>query len=115
MEPRHAKDMPRASLHAATDVYGWARIWAGSVFLSDLDPYWWREGGFVPATLGALDMADPRRCMLAWWAVRYLPDPPPRGPRQVPPYDRAVRALLSEPAMTAGLRLAVRLLAASKS
>jgi hypothetical protein len=93
MELRHTQDVPPAFMHAATDVYGWARIWAGSWFLSDLDPYWWREGGFVPATLGALDMADPRRCMLAWWAVRYLPDPPPRGPRQVPPYDRAVRAL----------------------
>jgi hypothetical protein len=72
--------------------YGWDRIVAGARFLSDLDPGWWREDALPPASLAALDMADPYRCVLAWWAAQRLPAPP-RGPRQVAPYDRAVRAL----------------------
>ena len=72
--------------------YGWDRIVAGARFLSDLDPGWWRQGAVLPASLAALDMADPYRCVLAWWAARRLPAPP-RGPRQAAPYDRAVCAL----------------------
>jgi hypothetical protein len=80
------------------DRYVWDRIVAGARFLSDLDPGWWREDALLPASLAALDMADPYRCVLAWWAAQHLPAPPRRGPRQVPPYDRAVRALrLSSP------------------
>ena len=95
MRLRHDADMPHPAMQAAPEVYGWARIWAGSWFLSDLDPYWWVDGGFVPASLAALDMADPYRCVLAWWAARYLPDDvgERQGPGRVPPYDRAVRAL----------------------
>ena len=73
--------------------YGWDRIVAGARFLSDLDPGWWRENALLPASLAALDTADPYRCVLACWAAQHLPAPPQRGPRQVPPYDRAVRAL----------------------
>ena len=47
----------------------------------------------MPASLAALDMADPYRCVLAWWAVQHLLAAARRGVRQVPPYDRAVRAL----------------------
>ena len=74
--------------------YGWDRIVAGARFLCDLDPGWWREDALLPASLAVVDMADPYRCVLAWWAAQHLPAPPQRGPRQVPPYDRAVRALL---------------------
>ena len=73
--------------------YGWDRIVAGARVLSDLDPGWWREDTLPPASLAALDMADPYRCVLAWWAAQHLPVPPRRGSRQVSPYDRAVRAL----------------------
>jgi len=31
--------------------------------------------------------------VLAWWAAQHLPAPLRRGPRQVPPYDRAMLAL----------------------
>ena len=72
--------------------YGWDRILAGARFLSDLDPGWWREDALPATSLAALDMADPYRCVLAWWAAQRLPAPP-RGPRQVAPYHRAVRAL----------------------
>jgi hypothetical protein len=108
MRFRHTRNDPPASIQgrglscdpwtasvAPPEVYGWARIWAGSWFLSDFDPGWWGEGGFVPSSLAALDMADPYSCVLAWWAARYLPDDvgEPQGPRQVPPYYHAVRAL----------------------
>jgi hypothetical protein len=73
--------------------YGWERIVAGARFLDHLDPGWWREGAWLPASLTALDMADPYRCVLAWWAAQHLPAPLRRGPRQVPPYDRAMLAL----------------------
>jgi hypothetical protein len=73
--------------------YGWDRIVAGARFLGHLDPGWWREGALLPSSLAALDMADPYRCVLAWWAAQHLPAPPRRGPRQVPPYDRAMLAL----------------------
>jgi hypothetical protein len=78
---------------ALPGVYGGNRIVAGARFLSHLDPGWWREGALLPANLTALDMADPYRCVLAWWAAQRLPAPPRRGTRQVPPYDRAVLAL----------------------
>jgi hypothetical protein len=74
-------------------LYGGDRIVAGARFLGHLDPGWWREGTLLPASLTALDMADPYRCVLAWWAAQHLPAPPRRGPRQVPPYDRAMLAL----------------------
>lgn len=73
--------------------YGWDRIVAGARFLGHIDPGWWREGAALPANLTALDMANPYRCVLAWWAARHLPAPPQRGTRQIPPYDRAVRVL----------------------
>jgi len=72
--------------------YGGVRIVAGARFLGHLDPGWWRKGALLPASLTALDMADPYRCVLAWWAVRHLPAPP-RRTRQIPPYDRAMLAL----------------------
>ena len=74
-------------------LYGGDRIVAGARFLGHLDPGWWREGALVPASLTALDMADPYRCVLAWWAAQHLPAPAHCGTCQVPPYDRAVRAL----------------------
>jgi hypothetical protein len=74
-------------------LYGRDRILTGARFLGHLDPGWWREGALLPASLTALDMADPYRCILAWWAARHLPAPSRRGPRQVPPYDRAMLAL----------------------
>jgi len=74
-------------------LYGSDRIVSGARFLGDIDPGWWREGAMLPASLVALDMADPRRCLLAWWAARRLPAPTPGGTRLVSPYDRAVRAL----------------------
>ena len=61
--------------------------------LGHLDPGWWREGALLPSSLATLDMADPYRCVLGWWAAQHLPAPPRRGPRQVPPYDRAMLAL----------------------
>ena len=73
--------------------YGWTRIVAGARFLCHVDPGWWRDGALLSASLAALDMADPYRCVLAWWAAKQLPAPSGRGVRQVPPYDRAVRAL----------------------
>lgn len=78
---------------APPGLYGGDRIVAGARFLCHLDPGWWREGAVLPVSLTALDMADPYRCVLAWWAARHLPAPPPRGPRQIPPYDRAMLAL----------------------
>ena len=80
-------------LVAAPGRYGGDRIVAGARFLGHLDPGWWREDAWLPASLTALDMADPYRCVLAWWAAQHLPAPPRRGPRQVPPYDRAMLAL----------------------
>ena len=80
-------------LAAPPRLYGAGRIVAGARFLGHLDPGWWREGTLLPASLTALDMADPYRCVLAWWAARHLPAPPRRGTRQVPPYDRAMLAL----------------------
>lgn len=77
--------------------YGGDRIVAGARFLGGLDPGWWREGALLPASLAALDMADPYRCVLAWWATRHLPAPSRPGARQAPPYDRAVRALCLSP------------------
>jgi hypothetical protein len=77
---------------ALPGLYGHDRIVAGARFLSHLDPGWWREGALLPANLTMLDMADPYRCVLAWWAARHLPAPL-RGARQVPPYDRATLAL----------------------
>jgi hypothetical protein len=74
-------------------VYGGDRIVAGARFLGHLDPGWWREGALLPVSLTALDMADPYRCVLAWWAAQHLPAPARRGARQVPPYDRAMLAL----------------------
>jgi hypothetical protein len=73
--------------------YGADRIVAGARFLGHLDPGWWRAGALLPASLTALDMADPHRCVLAWWAAQHLPAPPRRGTRQLPPYDRAMLAL----------------------
>lgn len=73
--------------------YGGDRIVAGARFLGHLDPGWWREGAWLPASLTALDMADPYRCVLAWWAAQHLPAPARPGPRRVPPYDRAMLAL----------------------
>ena len=73
--------------------YGGDRIAAGARFLGHLDPGWWREGALLPASLAALDMADPYRCVLAWWATRHLPAPAHCGTRQIPPYDRARLAL----------------------
>jgi hypothetical protein len=73
--------------------YAGDRIVAGARFLDYLDPGWWQAGAWLPASLTALDMADPYRCLLAWWAAQHLPAPPRRGPRQVPPYDRAMLAL----------------------
>jgi hypothetical protein len=78
---------------ALPGLYGGDRIVAGARFLSHLDPGWWREGALLPASLTALDMADPYRCVLAWWAAQHLPAPARRGTRQVPPYDRAMLAL----------------------
>ena len=78
---------------APSGLYGGDRIAAGARFLIHLDLGWWREGAWLPASLTALDMADPYRCVLAWWAVQHLPAPAGRGPRQVPPYDRAMLAL----------------------
>jgi hypothetical protein len=74
-------------------LYGGDRIVAGARFLSHLDPGWWRKGALLPASLTALDIADPYRCVLAWWAAQHLPAPPRCGKRQPPPYDRAMRAL----------------------
>ena len=86
--------MPAGSVPAAPPgLYGGDRIVPGARFLGDLDPGWWREGALLPANLTALDMADPYRCVLAWWATRHLPAPPRRGARQLPPYDRAMLAL----------------------
>lgn len=73
--------------------YGGDRIVAGARFLGHLDPGWWRVGALLPPSLTALDMADPYRCVLAWWAARHLPFAARRDQRQVPPYDRAMRAL----------------------
>jgi hypothetical protein len=73
--------------------YGEDRIAAGTRLLDHIDPGWWREGTGLPANLTALDMADPYRCVLAWWATEHLPAPARSGMRQVPPYDRAMRAL----------------------
>jgi hypothetical protein len=70
---------------------------AGARFLGCLDPGWWREGAVLPANLAALDMANPYRCVLAWWATQHLPALPRRGPRQIPPYDRVLRALRLSP------------------
>ena len=78
---------------APPGLYGGDRIVAGARFLDHLDPGWWREGAWLPASLTALDMADPYRCVLAWWATQHLPTPLRRGARQVPPYDRAMLAL----------------------
>jgi hypothetical protein len=78
---------------AAPGWYGGDRIVAGARFLGHLDPGWWREGAMLPASLTALDMADPYRCVLAWWAAQHLPAPTRCGPRQIPPYDRAMLAL----------------------
>ena len=80
-------------LTALPGLYGRDRIIGGARFLSHLDPGWWREGAWLPASLTALDMADPYRCVLAWWAAQHLPAPASRGPRQVPPYDRAMLTL----------------------
>ena len=86
--------MPAGSVPAAPPgLYGGGRIVAGARFLGDLDPGCWREGALLPANLTALDMANPYRCVLAWWATRHLPAPPRRGTRQLPPYDRAMLAL----------------------
>jgi len=74
-------------------LYGADRIVAGARFLGHLDPGWWRDGALLPTSLTSLDMADPYRCVLAWWAARHLPAPLRRGPRQIPPYDRAMLAL----------------------
>jgi hypothetical protein len=74
-------------------LYSGDRIVAGARFLGHLDPGWWREGAWLPVNLTALDMADPYRCVLAWWAAQHLPAPARRGARQVPPYDRAMLAL----------------------
>jgi len=73
--------------------YGEDRIAAGARFLDHLDPGWWQEGAWLPADLTALDMANPYRCVLAWWAAWHLPAPPRRGTRRVPPYDRAMLVL----------------------
>jgi hypothetical protein len=54
---------------APPGLYGGDRIAAGARFLGHLDPGWWREGAWLPASLTALDMADPYRCVLAWWAA----------------------------------------------
>jgi hypothetical protein len=54
---------------------GGDRIMVGARFLSHLDPGWWREGALLPASPTALDMADPYRCVLAWWAAQHLPAP----------------------------------------
>jgi hypothetical protein len=78
---------------APPGLYAGERIVAGARFLDYLDPGWWREGALLPASLTALDMADPYRCVLAWWAIRHLPASPRSFPRQVPPYDRAMLAL----------------------
>lgn len=80
-------------LTAPPGMYGGGRIVAGARFLGHLDPCWWREGALLPASLAALDMADPHRCMLAWWAAQHLPAPAHCGTRQIPPYDHARRAL----------------------
>lgn len=78
---------------ALPGLYGGDRIMVGARFLSHLDPGWWREGALLPASPTALDMADPYRCVLAWWAAQHLPAPAQRGTRQVTPYDRAMLAL----------------------
>ena len=80
-------------LVAPPGMYGGDRIMAGARFLARLDPGWWREGALLPASLTALDMADPYRCVLAWWAAQHLPAPPRSFRREVPPYDRAMLAL----------------------
>jgi hypothetical protein len=80
-------------LVAPPGVYGGVRIVAGARFLGGLDPGWWREDAWLPACLAALDMADPHRCVLAWWAARHLPGAARCGPRQIPPYDQARLAL----------------------
>ena len=80
-------------LAAPPALYGGDRIAGGSRFLGELDPGWWREGALLPACLAALDMADPYRCVLAWWAARNLPAPARYGTGQIPPYDRAKLAL----------------------
>jgi hypothetical protein len=82
---------------APRSLHGWGRVVAGARFLGDLEPDWWREGALLPASLAALNMADPYRCVLAWWAAQHLPAPSQREARQVPPYDRAVRALCLSP------------------
>ena len=84
----------RVTFHA---LYGGDRIVAGARFLGRLDPGWWQEGALLPASLAALDMADPYRCVLAWWAAQHLPAPSRSGARHAPPYDRAVRALCLSP------------------
>jgi len=66
---------------------GWDRIVAGARFLSDLDPGWWREDALPPASLAALDMADPlpvRACLLGRPA-------PPRPATTRPASDPALR------------------------
>ena len=78
---------------ALRGLYAGDRIMVGARFLSHLDPGWWREGALLPASPTALDMADPYRCVLAWWAAQHLPAPEQRGTRQVTPYDRAMLAL----------------------
>jgi hypothetical protein len=94
---RGAADARGASPAAPPGRHGWDRIVAGAEFLGRLDPGWWREGAMLPANLAALDMASPYRCVLAWWAAQYLPAPPQRGPRQIPPYDRVLRVLRLSP------------------
>jgi hypothetical protein len=78
---------------ALTGLYGGDRIVAGTRFLDRIDPGWWQEGALLPASLTALNTADPYQCLLAWWAARHLPAPPDRGQRPAPPYDRAMLAL----------------------
>jgi hypothetical protein len=85
--------MPAGPGVVPPSLYGGDRIAAGARFLGDFDPGWWWEGAWLPASLTALDMADPYRCVLAWWAAQHLPAPPRRGTRQVPPYNRAMLAL----------------------
>lgn len=78
-------------------VYGGDRIVAGARFLAALDPGWWQAGALLPASLTALDIADPYRCVLASWAAQHLPAHSRRGARQITPYDRARLALRLSP------------------
>lgn len=93
LRPGDSQMPAKPVLAAPPGVYGGARIVAGARFLGHLDSGWWREGALLPASLAALDMADPYRCVLAWWATQHLPASAPCGPRQIPPYDRARLAL----------------------